>query len=144
MYVYMSVHVYMCLCVCVCVYVYLYVYIYICICVYVCICIYVYMYAYICVYMYSIHMDIYIYICVCMYIYIYILQWRYGSLLYPVSMYFCILVCLFWFGLYVPFYVTVSRVKLWNLTANKPCIQILEGVKMKLERLPVWKTFRLP
>ena len=134
------VYVYVCMCMCICVSVCVYIYAYVYMCVYVCMYICMHIYVYVCI----VYIWIYIYICVCMYIYIYILQWRYGSLLYPVSMYFCILVCLFWFGLYVPFYVTVSRVKLWNLTANKPCIQILEGVKMKLERLPVWKTFRLP
>ena len=62
---------------------YEYVYVYMCICIYV----YLYMYAY-------------MYVCVCERI----LQWSHCNPLYPVSMYFCILVCLFtWW--YVPFYV---------------------------------------
>ena len=73
---------YMCICIYVCV-MYVRVYVYVCMYIYICICLYGYIYIYI-MYIYSV------------YIYMQrILQWCYCSPLYPVSMNFCILVCLF-------------------------------------------------
>ena len=154
-------YVYLYICICVSVCVYIYVYVYMCICIYVCkhLCMCVYMYVYICKYMY-----IYIYIYVCMYVYVYIyillqqiVQWCFCSPLYPVSMYFCILVVLFIVTVCsilcdcptVHSSYSISRVRLYNLTASKTCFYILEDVKMKLEKdkcrnVVSRMTFRLP
>ena len=164
-YVCVWVYVYVGMCICIYVYVYLYVYIYM----YMCICVYVYMYVsiYVCV---SICMCIYVniciyiyicvYVCVCVYIYILlqqIVQWCFCSPLYPVSMYFCILVVLFIVTVCsilcdcptVHSSYSISRVRLYNLTASKTCFYILEDVKMKLEKdkcrnVVSRMTFRLP
>ena len=154
-------YVYLYICICVSVCVYIYVYVYMCICIYVCkhLCMCVYMYVYICKYMY---IYICVYVCVCVYIYIYILlqqivQWCFCSPLYPVSMYFCILVVLFIVTVCsilcdcptVHSSYSISRVRLYNLTASKTCFYILEDVKMKLEKdkcrnVVSRMTFRLP
>ena len=154
-------YVYLYICICVSVCVYIYVYVYMCICIYVCkhLCMCVYMYVYICKYMY-----IYIYVCMYVYVYIYIyillqqiVQWCFCSPLYPVSMYFCILVVLFIVTVCsilcdcptVHSSYSISRVRLYNLTASKTCFYILEDVKMKLEKdkcrnVVSRMTFRLP
>ena len=168
-YVCVWVYVYVGMCICIYVYVYLYVYIYM----YMCICVYVYMYVSIyvcvcicmCIYV-NICIYIYIYIYVCMYVYVYIyiyillqqiVQWCFCSPLYPVSMYFCILVVLFIVTVCsilcdcptVHSSYSISRVRLYNLTASKTCFYILEDVKMKLEKdkcrnVVSRMTFRLP
>ena len=154
-------YVYLYICICVSVCVYIYVYVYMCICIYVCkhLCMCVYMYVYICKYMY-IYIYMCVYVCVCVYIYILlqqIVQWCFCSPLYPVSMYFCILVVLFIVTVCsilcdcptVHSSYSISRVRLYNLTASKTCFYILEDVKMKLEKdkcrnVVSRMTFRLP
>ena len=155
------VYLYICICVSVCVYIYVYVYMCICICVCKHLCMCVYMYVYICKYMYIyIYIYICVYVCVCVYIYILlqqIVQWCFCSPLYPVSMYFCILVVLFIVTVCsilcdcptVHSSYSISRVRLYNLTASKTCFYILEDVKMKLEKdkcrnVVSRMTFRLP
>ena len=97
---YIGIYIYIYIYVCIYIYIYIYIYMYRCICVYVCMCVCMYIYVYVCMEIYICIYIMYIYIG-CVYIYMQrILQWCYCSPLYPVSMYFCILVCL-----YVPFYV---------------------------------------